>query len=176
MNESLLSLVTSKRLAEDILREDGGEITESNDLIWQEKSLALKDKLDAYGFVFTEFDSQEAKLKYLKDKMQSISKRIEKARASMKARLNYISEGNVLKGNIFSFHPFMTTHTIIADPSQLKSDEIYLTIEIRKDWWEELLLDKSFPYEIKKEGARISDLPDNHPALSISHEPSVRIT
>ena len=64
VNESLLSLVTSKRLAEDILREDGGEITESNDLIWQEKSLALKDKLDAYGFVFTEFDSQEAKLKY----------------------------------------------------------------------------------------------------------------
>ena len=152
------------------------------DVIWHQQDLAVRDKLDAYGFVFADLDSQVDKLKLIRDKIQVIQKRIDTARTHMKARLNFLSNGEPLRGNIYSFLPYQSTHKVITDTTKLGDSESYLTIEIRRDYWKDLLysqygrLEGDFPFEIKKETAKVSELPDNHPALSILTEPSVRIT
>lgn len=171
-------------ILEESLDQTGGEITDEMDVIWQEKDASIKQKLDNYGYLFVDLDKDEDKLKTIKEKVQSGLKRVEKVRARLKARLHYLSEGKPLRGTLFSFHPYQTAHKVIGDPTKLSSSESYLTIEIRKDHWESLLSSyndipwepDALEYSIKKESARVSELPENHPAITIINEPSVRMT
>lgn len=178
----------SKQDTEQELAEAGGEITEEMDLIWQEKDVAVKDKLDAYGYVFTDLKAEENKLKEIRTKIQFALKRIESTKKKLKVRLNFLSDGESLRGNVFSFHPYTSIHKIINTPEALLDSEIYLTIEIRKDYWKALtsalnewnhknnIPEDNIEFQIKKEEAKLTQLPDNHPAITIVGEPSVRIT
>lgn len=173
---------------EEEIAEAGGEITDEMDLIWQQKDVAVKDKLDAYGYVFTDLKADESKLKDLRSKIQSALKRIENTRKRLKVRLNFLSNGETLRGNMFSFHPYTSTHRIVNVPEALLDSETYLTIEIRKDYWETLratlnnwnkengIPEDNVKFHIKKVDANVSELSEDHPAVLTIGEPSVRIT
>lgn len=167
---------------EQYFNESGGEITDETDIIWKDTDLAIRDKIDSYGFVLDGFEAQERRLKEFQDKLRLGFKRIDATREKLKRRLNDIANRmgeKHLRGNVYSFHPFESSRRVIAHSELLKDNEIYLTIEIRKDYWESLIgqRDKiTFPFEIKGSKGKVSELPDGHPAVETIHNPSVRIT
>ena len=172
-----------------------GEIPEELDLIWQANNIELKDKVDAYGHLFSELDAEETKLKQIKsDYSERISKalnRVNSLRLRLKSRLNGLAGSDPLRGNLYSFHPYVSTHREISDINALSDSESYLTVEIRKDYWNMLnqlfevyqaefsnrsLATPKIDYSIKSVKGKVSELPPDHPAVVTKLEPSVRIT
>ena len=173
---------------EQYFNETGGEITDENDLIWKQTELDIKDKIDSYGFVLDGLDAQENKLKEFQDKFKLGINKINTARERLKRRLNDVATrlGEAhLRGNVYSFHPFESSRRVIEHPELLKDNEIYLTVEIRKDYWDrlfdsvkklELTEDLYTVYKIISSKGKISELSEGHPAVETINNPSVRIT
>jgi len=65
-NVSLARLLYDKLLLESDIEEAQGEITDEQDLIWRNQELAIKDKVDAYGYVLTEMKAELEKIIELK--------------------------------------------------------------------------------------------------------------
>lgn len=173
--------MAEKLLLEEQWEASDGVITDESDLIWKQTDLAIKDKLDSYGQLFDELDAEKKKLALLKangiERIQTATKRIENLEKQLKQRLNYLSSGQKLSGNLYTFSPFLSRQRTLEHPEHLKPYETYLTIEIREDYWEQL--DPGvhiLPYEIKKRTGKVSELPDDHPAVETALTPSVRIT
>lgn len=169
--------------------ESAGTIPEEMDLIWQAKDLEVKDKIDSYGYLFAHLDAEETKLKELKaEGSKRISKaleRLENLRARIKSRLNLLAGNDPLRGRIYSFHPYVSTKREISDVSALSDSESYLTIEIRKDYWNVITSNQPWLegergelpcYKIKKVDGKVSELSPDHPAVVTKLEPSIRIT
>lgn len=177
-------------MAESILLDERwetsqGEITDELDLVWRQNDLAIKDKLDTYGQLFDELDAEKKKLAILKasgvERIQAATRRIENLETRLKRRLNLLSGGQKLKGNIYSFNPFLSRQRTLRYPEHLQSSEAYLTIEIREDYWQKLVnFDETLPsgicWEIKKRTGKVSELPEDHLAIETVLNPSVRIT
>jgi len=208
MLPSLLRLLLDKISLEDKIKESGGETNNDLDLIWQQKDLAVKEKIDAYGHLFTELDAEEAKLKALKDRIAASQKRIDALRVKLKSRLYSFSNGEPLRGTIFSFLPYESTHKMITNPELLSSSERYLTIEITEEHWDKLIkgfenyqesigkeysieavngvavespvelntLESYATWKIISTKGKVSELSDDHPAIVVIKEPSVRIS
>jgi len=167
------------------LEEVGGEITEDQDIIWLNQQLQIKDKIDAYGIVLTDLEIEQDKLKEFKrksnERIQAAINRAESKAKRLKSRLYNLSEGSPLRGHIFSFHPYIAKERKISEGHQTDDKYVYLTIEIRKDHWNDLLshqpcvMNDTY-YSIKKETVKVSELPDDHPAIIEYQVPSVRIT
>ena len=158
-----------------------GEITDDLDLIWKQNDLAIKDKLDTYGQLFDELDAEKKKLAFIKqsgvDRVQAATRRVEALELKLKRRLNLLSGGQKLKGNIYSFNPFLSRQRTLKYPEHLKPEETYLTIEIRADYWEQLNPSgRDLRWEVKKVTGKVSELPDDHLAIETVLTPSVRIT
>lgn len=169
-------------LIESDLLEAGGEITDEQDLIWQSNDLELKDKLDSYGYLIDELAAEKKKLAEIKangvSRVSEATRRVEKLEQKLKSRLNFLSKGESLRGHVYSFHPFTsTTHTV--DVEKLSTNETYLTIEIRQDYWQRLLEnlepDSKVSWAIKKRAGKVSELPEDHPAVETVLTPSVRV-
>jgi len=166
---------------EEALQEAGGEITDEQDLIWASKDLEVKDKLDSYGRLIDELAAEKKKLAEIKasgvSRVSEAMHRVEKLEQKIKTRLNFLSNGESLRGHIYSFHPYnSTTHTV--DVEKLSANEIYLTIEIRQDYWEEMLSrsGEGVVFSIKKKAGKVSELPEDHSAVMTVLTPSVRVT
>jgi hypothetical protein len=180
-NVTLAKLLYDKLLLENDIEEAQGEITDEQDLIWRNQELAIKDKVDAYGYVLTEMKAELDKIKELK---REATARITAARdrvtgniARLKLRLNSLSEGAALRGHIYSFLPYLSVRREV-DIEQVEDNLIDLTIEITEANWKELLDSaKVVPeFKILKRGAKVSQLPDDHPAVSSKRTGSVRMT
>lgn len=186
-------MVFKRQDLEQYFNENDGEITDETDIIWKDTDLAIKDKVDSYGFVLDGFEAQEQKLKEFQDKLRLGFKRIDATRERLKRRLNDIANRlgeKHLRGNVYSFHPFESSRRVITHPELLEDNERYLTIEIRADHWETLIksygdymeeygrLDEvsELKFDIKGTKGKVSELPDGHPAVETIHSPSVRIT
>jgi len=179
-------LMMEKLLLEADITAAAGVITEEQDIIWSENSLALKDKLDSYGYLLDELDAEKKKLADIKvngvERVQAAQSRIDDLQKKLKDRLNHFANesGGALRGHIYSFHPFLSKHSYVNDVEQLSANEIYLTIEIRQDYWQRLLdaepTDSNIAFSIKKRVGKVSELPDNHPAVVTVCTPSVRVT
>jgi hypothetical protein len=167
-------------LLEDAIQEAEGIITEEQDLIWQSTELAIKDKLDAYGFLFSELEAEKKKLQAIKasglDRVRAAETRIENLEKRLKFRLNGLSGGETLRGHIYSFHPFMSKHLQIKDVERLAPSETYLTVEIRQDHWDRLVKPDDILFTIKGKKGRVSELLEDHPQVETFLSPSVRIT
>jgi hypothetical protein len=183
-SKSLYELMMEKLLIEDSIIDAGGEITDDLDIIWQQKDLEVKEKLDAYGHLFTELDAEKKKLQAIKasgvDKVRAAEARVQNLEKRLKSRLNMLSNGESLRGHIYSFHPFESKVRTV-DVEKLSPPETYLTIEIRQDYWEHIQsLIERFGYDpefsIKKKIGKVSELSDEHPAVMTVLTPSVRIT
>jgi len=169
------------------LEESGGDITDGQDLIWLSKDIEIKDKLDSYGYLIDELAAEKKKLAYIKangvQRVSEATRRVEKLTQKLKSRLNYLSKGEPLKGHLYSFHPF-NSKTRTADVEKLSSSETYLTIEIRQDYWNDLITawntesprQGAIPHSIKKRAGKVSELPEDHSAIETVLTPSVRVS
>ena len=181
-NVSLAKLLYDKLSLETDIEDAQGEITDEQDLIWRNQELKIKDKVDAYGYVLTEMHAELAKIKELK---REASARISTAQARvlsniarLKLRLNFLSEDRALRGHIYSFLPYLSIRREIEDISLVEDDQINLTIEIKEANWKELLssVDNVPEFTILKRGAKVSQLPEDHPAVTTKRTASVRMT
>ena len=180
-NVSLARLLYDKLLLESDIEEAQGEITDEQDLIWRNQELAIKDKVDAYGYVLTEMKAELEKIIELK---REATARITAARdrvtghiARLKLRLNTLSEGSPLRGHIYSFLPYLSKRSEV-DISQVEDNLIDLKVEISEADWKELIssVDKVPEYTILKRGTKVSQLPEDHPAVTTKRTASVRMT
>lgn len=179
-------MIADKLLLEEQLEETQGEITDDLDLIWQQNDLAIKDKIDTYGQLFDELDAEKKKLALLKEsgvhRIQAAMDRIESLEMRLKRRLNLLSGGQKLKGNLYSFNPFLSRQRTLKNLELLDKHETYVNLNIREDILEELInfwtKEKGVVpfFEVKKRSGRISELPDDHPSIETVYTPSVRIT
>lgn len=192
---SLLNLMLDKLAVEEQLEKEGGSVEGGLDIIWEQKDVAVKEKIDHYGWVFLEIEAGENKLNLIQERIQVAKKRLSDLRTKLKARLNHFSNGEPLIGTAFSFHPYNTKHSSI-DVSKLNPSETYLTIEITKDKWikmvdayyaqegypitevngELIAVEESIGYTVKSEHGKVSELPEGHPAITVESNPSVRMT
>ena len=160
-----------------------GEITDEQDLIWLSKDIEVKDKLDSYGRLLDELAAEKKKLADIKAsgvlRASEAAHRVEKLEQKLKSRLNLLSGGKPLRGHLYSFHPYESKKRTI-DVEKLSQNEIYLTIEIRQDYWESLLrdstMDEEVDFSVKKVAGKVSELSEEHPAVETVLTPSVRIT
>src|SRR4030066_881338 len=68
-------LIQRLQLEDEIVSQDG-EITDTQDLIWQSQELAIKDKVDAYGYVLSKLESELVELNTF---TREVSERFQKA-------------------------------------------------------------------------------------------------
>lgn len=164
------------------IEDQDGEITNDQDLIWQNQELAIKDKVDAYGYVMTELEAELDKIKELKReataRISGVSGRIQRNIARLKQRLHSLSEGSPLRGHIYSFHPYISERREIVDIEQVNDDLINVTVKLTEATWKELIASvaKVPEFKILKREAQVSQLPEIHPALATKRTASVRIT
>ena len=185
---SLATLLYQRLQLEDEIVSQDGEITDTQDLIWQNQELAIKDKVDAYGYVLTEIESELEKLRKLKrevtDKFQSAITRSQSNVERLKRRLNFLSEGSPLRGHIYSFHPYLSTKRAVEDINLVETNLVNLTIEITEASWNGILEraygcsdPRDIPeFKILKREAKVSQLPEFHPAVKSKITASVRVT
>lgn len=184
-----------KLAVEEELEKEGGSVESGLDMIWEQKDIAVKEKIDNYGYVFLDIEAGENKLKLIQAKIQAAKKRLSDLTDRLKSRLNHYSNGEPLVGTVFSFHPYNTKHSSI-DVTKLELSETYLAIEITKDKWikmvnayyaqegypitevngEPITVEPSIDYIVKSAYGKVSELPEGHPAIIVESSPSVRIT
>jgi len=92
-----------------------GELTEVLEKMWEDNELELKQKIDSYGHVLDELNAELNKLKQLKqDKVARINNAIDRVEAEIekiKSRLHYHCNEQPLRGNEYSFHPYVSSTT-----------------------------------------------------------------
>lgn len=184
---TLYQLLDDQKALESFFNDGGGEITDDQDIIWLNQEVAIKDKIDSYGFILSEMEAEKEKIdktikKEANARIKAAVDRIDGRIQKLKSRLNHLSEGSPLRGHTYSFHPYIAKKRTISDITKLDDSQIYVTIEIRKDYLEQLLdavESADVPadlYSVKKETGKLSDLPEDHPAIETVETPSVRIT
>ena len=187
-SQPLGELLYQQLILRNHLEDAGGEITDNEDIIWRNQGIAIKDKVDAYGYVLSELDAELKKLVEIKrEALARVQKAIDRAEndtARLKQRLNYLSEGSPLRGHIYSFHPYISEKREVANIDLVEDDLVYLTVKMKVREWNKLLdafaqvyQDLRVPeYKVIKREALASQLPNNHPAIMVKRKPSVRVT
>jgi len=195
-------IVQRKLELENIFEEQYGEITGELEEIWASTEIELKSKIDSYGYAMQTLqqaiDMLKEKKKVRDERIKEVVNRLQTNIDKMKARLHYYSRGEPLRGDEFSFHPFVSAVTKSIDLDKVEDeyksfllpeislgehsyliDNIQFDIEnARKEGdYETLsalqpLLQKLMGAEVK---VRTSDLPKEHPALIKELKSSVRI-
>ncbi len=162
------------------------EITDEQDLIWRNQELQIKDKVDAYGYVLTELEAELDKIKELKReataRISGAAGRVQSNIDRLKRRLNFLGEGSPLRGHIYSFHPYHSSRRKV-DINQVEDSLIDLTVELKEADWKNMLEraygsrdPRDIPeFKVLKREAKVSQLPDKHPAVTSKITASVRV-
>jgi len=125
-------------LEEEIVA-NNGEITDELDVIWQSTAMAVRDKIDEYGYVINELMNREEELS---ERVGRAKKRIKSAIANIKRRLYNLADGKPLRGNLYSFLPYESKTRTIKSVDLLADNEKYYMIEIRGDLFNKAKLSK----------------------------------
>lgn len=182
---SLYEIVYDKVIIEDTLTE--GEITDEMDLIWQNNELELKDKVDSYGNLILHTETAIEELDKIKEIIDKRKKRNTSLIERLKRRIAKVADGLTLRGNLYTFSPYISTKHFIKEPALLKPEETYLTIEIKEDHWNQIWevygqsmfednQTSNVSFKIISKKGKVSELPEDHPAVGVTKTPSVRIT
>lgn len=186
--QNLGELLYQQLILREKIENAGGEITDDEDIIWRNQEIAIKDKIDAYGYVLSELDAELKKLHEIKReasaRVQKAIDRAENDTARLKQRLNYLSEGSPLRGHIYSFLPYLSERREVANIDLVEDSLVDLTIRMKARDWNKLLdafaqvhQDLRVPeYKVVKRDTSVSQLPSDHPAVIVKRKPSVRIT
>lgn len=170
----------------DAAEENLGIIDDSLNELWNNNEYAIEEKVDSYGMVFLRIASEIAKLKELKEKVLAKFENAINKQTSiterLKTRLHFLANGQPLRGELFSFHPFNSVTRTIQDYDLLDDDQRYYLVQMKASIWKQLLSDSSVEltedkdYSIKKTIGYVSLLPDGHKAIVEDIKPSIKIT
>jgi len=178
--ETLRDILLRKLFLEQELYDTGGELTKELELLWESTDIELKDKIDSYGYVLDNLVGEREKLKAAKtqvvSRVSAALDRLDRTEDSMKRVLHKLSDGESLRGRLYSFHPFMSKTSQIRDLDLVDKKQVTITVELNQKDWEDLIEGRNINYAIKKRTTRIKDLPINHPAIETKVTPSVRVT
>lgn len=187
-NLTLAKLLYERLTLSEAIESQDGEITDEQDLIWRNQELKIKDKVDAYGYVLTELKAELEKIKELKReataRISGATARVQSNIDRLKRRLNVLSEGSPLRGHIYSFHPYLSAKRSISDINMVEDSLVNLTIEITEANWNSILSrayglqdPRDIPeYKTLKREVKVSQLPNDHPAVKTKRTASVRVT
>jgi succinate dehydrogenase flavin-adding protein (antitoxin of CptAB toxin-antitoxin module) len=183
---TLTELIAERQELSAATIENEGVLDEALELYWNNNEIELKSKIDGYGHVLEQLDADIVKLKMIKKQrglaVDAAIKRTETEIEKIKTRLNYHCDGKSLRGHEYNFHPFnsMVTESI---NEELIEEEYGNYILPGLSWIEynqllEAVKDDNLKKKLSKSVRKfkISDLPENHPALNKRITPTVRIT
>lgn len=155
--------------------------------MWNENSIAITDKVDAYGFVVKNLDSEMDKLKQLKkdlcEKIDIKSESISKNKERILNRLHFlIGDEPIIKGNLFKLKPIFRKERVV-DTTKLEDRLLYQVVEIRLDCWKQLLnyIEETLPGPdvyfrcIGGPKYKVSELPEGHNAVETVLIPTCQI-
>lgn len=185
---SLGVMLAEKQYLEEQL-EDVETYSEELEKVWENTEIELKQKVDAYGYVIDDITNRVNYLKAKKAKLNKIQKSLETEIENIKGRLNFHAKDNPLKGNEYTFHPFISEVTDHIEMDKVESKyKTYIVkmnatqfiafnaltenLSYSSDKVKEDALFEPFTFEEK---CGVSDLPDKHPAVIKKLTPSVRI-
>lgn len=184
MTQTMDKILSERVSLEETLIETEGEITEELERLWNQNDMDLKRKVDSYGFVLDELSNAlkniKAKKKDRDEKVKKAVVRIEREVDHIKARLNYFCNGQPLRGNEYSFHPYNSVDREI-NPLKITEDDkmkyCRVNLEMSYGLWYFIkrslsITDGSFTEKLK---VLTSDFPDSHPALVEDIKLSVRV-
>ena len=185
MNKPLALILHEKSLLEGELEENGGEITEELDRVWENNQLELAEKIDNYAWALKHMDSVIENLKERKAKATKIIQTIGNQQKRIKHRLHFYCEqsgGEPLRGHEYSFHPFMAK---VSGVNQEKVEDQYRTVQVVMpvNQYRQILEQErgglngvdSNSWTITFPEVKVSELPDGHPAILEDTAPSVRM-
>jgi hypothetical protein len=179
MNKPLGLILQEKALLEADIEDAHGEITEELDTVWENNLTELAEKVDSYAWVLKHLDSDIANIRDRKQKADRIIRSIINQQKRIKERLHYYCDqvGGPLRGHEYSFHPRMSIKREI-DISKVEPEKLRITVTMMKDQY--LLLKRvleessvSIPMETGEVTCNVTDLPEDHPAISKEETPTV---
>jgi hypothetical protein len=183
---TLVELIAERQELSAATIENEGVLDEALEQYWNNNEIELKSKIDGYGHVLEQLNADIDKLKLIK-KQRTIAidaaiKRTENEIEKIKTRLHYHCNEQPLRGNEYSFHPYNSVTTESINEEKIEEEygsyilpglswiEYNQVLETIKDDG----LKKKLSRPVRK--FRVSDLPENHPALNKKVTPTVRIT
>jgi len=184
MTQTMDKILSERVSLEETLIETEGEITEELERLWNQNDIDLKRKVDSYGFVLDELSNAlkniKAKKKDRDEKVKKAVARIEREVDRIKARLNYFCNGQPLRGNEYSFHPYNSVEREI-NPLKITEDDkmkyCRVNVELSYGLWFMIKnhLSISENSYIEKLKVLQSDFPADHQAIEADIRPSVRM-
>jgi hypothetical protein len=185
MGDTLDKLVKDKRVIEQVIAEKEGELTAETEALWESNTLSLAEKVDHYGYVLEHKENVEANTKeHIKIK-QALLKRITSQSEYLKNKL-YNSMAALkleeLSGSNYKFKPAVYYKSEV-DQSKVESKYKTFSINGLKDEEVAYILDaigdqnpvlySKIKDNTKADEVGVSLLPNGHPAISKSYNPSV---
>lgn len=167
---------------------NGGDLSDPElELIWNENSASLAEKVDAYGFIIQNMISDLKKLDELEnnvcEKIESRRKTIGNNKDRILARLHHLIGEDTLKGILFKIKPIFRKERNV-DITKIEDKFLYQVVEVRLDCWKQLLKytkeicwDDSFSFRlIGAPKYKISELPEGHSAVETVLHPTCQIS
>lgn len=189
IENTLAKILDYRRQLISILEEVEGDVTEALSIEWENNNSALESKIDGYGYVIGYYEQQIEFLKNRKKEIDDIKKVAEEKIKTLKNRLNYFAQGNVLKGKEFKFTPYNSV-TSSVDESKVEGKYfLYKLPEISSEQWDyihdliagDIIEDETFKVGLLRKlcteitsRVLVSDLPEGHPAIVKNVTPSVK--
>jgi hypothetical protein len=179
MSKSLALILHEKVLLETELEGSGGEITGELDKVWENNTLELAEKIDNYAWVLKHLDALITTLRERSTKASQMIKTIENQQRRIKKRLNHycVETSGPLRGHEYSFHPYLSKKSEVSQERvENKYRKVVVTMPL-EEWVrlrnENLIQAKSV--KVIHPPVKVSELPEGHPAVFFSEEPSVRM-
>lgn len=173
---NLYSLVKDKKDLESNL-EDCLTYTEELEKIWRDNEIAIKAKIDSYGYVLDEIDSKIDFIKRKEETLKELRKKLEKETDNIKRRLNMISQEIPLEGNEYRFKPYNSVNRTV-DIYQVEPELKRYIVNMDYKRFQEFesmvnldIADNIYTYTTK---VNVTDLPEDHPAIVANIAPTVR--
>lgn len=179
MNKPLGLILQEKALLEAEFEEAKGEITGELDTVWENNQMELAEKVDSYAWVLKHLDSVIVNIRERKQKADRIIKSLTNQQKRIKERLHHYCEqtGGPLRGHEYSFHPRISVkREVMVD--KVEPERLRISVTMMKDKY--LLLrkllaefDVSIPMDVGEMACNVTDLPEDHPAISKEETPTV---
>ena len=173
---NLYEIVKEKKHLEEQL-EDCDTYTQELEKIWEDNEIELKAKIDAYGYILDDIDSRKKFLKDKMDKIKDIMKSLERTEKELKQRLHNVSNNDILQGKEYKFNPYISMRREVnMDLVEPERKKYIVTMDY--NWFTQFEAianidynEAEYTYTTK---CNVTDLPENHPAIVINLEHTVR--
>lgn len=166
-----MELIRDKKDIEQRIIDEAGELTEGMELLINDNSIQLKDKVDAYGYVMEKMESDIQYLKSKKVRLNELQKVMEKKVTKIKYRLNELSsiDGELI-GNEYKFKPYISKVAKEIDMDKVEPKYVTYVISLTHSAMMDVFdnikdNERTILEDNMKKTCKVSDLPKDHPAI-----------